>query len=114
MAQTFSCLVAECVKPKLCKWQENDWISDTTWALVGQRTALRQVGKLLRVEGRWTKHLIWASLCNNRAARMKGIGNMIEAELPKGGMQEAFRLLKGWYQVTSETVARPCPQMMAQ
>ncbi len=29
-------------------------------------------------------------------------------------MQEAFGLLKEWYQAVSETVARPCPQMMAQ
>jgi hypothetical protein len=45
---------------------------------------------------------------------MKGIGEMIKAELEKGDMQEAFCLLKGWYQAASETVARPCPQTMAQ
>jgi hypothetical protein len=28
-------------------------------------------------------------------------------------MQEAFRLLKGWYWAASETVARPCLQTMA-
>jgi hypothetical protein len=39
--KTFSHLVAECVKPELRKWHGNDWISDNTWALVGQRTALR-------------------------------------------------------------------------
>jgi hypothetical protein len=66
--KTFSCLVAECVKPKLCKWQGNDWISDKTWALVGQQTALWQVGKMSRTEGRWTKCLIWASLHNDRVA----------------------------------------------
>ncbi len=59
------------------------------------------------------KCVIWASLCNDRAARTKGVGNAIKAELAKGSMQEAFSLLKGWYRVASETVACPCPQMMA-
>jgi hypothetical protein len=86
----------------------------TTWALVGQWTALQQVGNLLHAEGRGTKCLIWASLRNNRAACMKGIGDTIKAELGKGDMQEAFRLLKGRYRAASDTVARPCPQMMVQ
>jgi hypothetical protein len=110
----FSRLVAECIKPKLHKRQGNDWISDKTWALVGQQTALQRVGKMLRTEGRWTKLLIWASLHDNRAARTKGIGKAIKAELEKGDVQEAFRLLKGWYQAASETVLCPCPQTMAQ
>jgi hypothetical protein len=111
--QTFSLLVAECIKPELRKGHGNDWISDKTWALVGQRTALRQVGKLLRAEGRWTKRLIWASLHNDRVACTKGIGNAIEVELAKGDVHEALRLLKGWYRAALETVARPCPQTMA-
>jgi hypothetical protein len=92
----FSCLVAECVKPELRKWHGNDWISDRTWALVGQQTALRRVGKVSRADGRQTKLLIWASLRDNRVACTKGIGNAIEAELAKakGDMQEPFRLLK--------------------
>jgi hypothetical protein len=67
-----------------------------------------------RTEGTWTKRLIWASLHNDRAAGTKGIGKAIKAELEKGDMQEAFHLLKGWYQAASETVAHPCPHMMAQ
>ncbi len=59
------------------------------------------------------KRLIWTSLCNNRAAHMKGIDKAIKAELEKEDVQKAFRLLKGWYQAASETVVRPCPQMMA-
>ncbi len=63
--------------------------------------------------GEMDKHLIWASLRDDKAARMKGICKAIEAELEKGDVKEGFRLLKGWYQVASETVARPCPQTMA-
>jgi hypothetical protein len=70
--KTFSRLVAECTKPKLCKWQGNDWISNKTWALVRQRTALRRVGKMLRTEERQTKRLIWASLHDNRGGMHEG------------------------------------------
>jgi hypothetical protein len=64
-------------------------------------------------EARQTKHLILASLRNDRVAGTKGIGNTIKGELAKGGVQEAFCLLKGWYRAASDTVVRPCPQMMA-
>ncbi len=101
------------MKPELHKWPGNDWISDRTWALVGQRMALRRVGKLPRAEGRRSKHLIWASLCGDKRARTKGAGNAIEVELAKRGVQEAFCLLKGWYWAALETVACPCSQMMA-
>jgi hypothetical protein len=60
-----------------------------------------------------TKCLVWASLHDDRRSRTKGIGDVIEAELAKGDVQEAFHLLKGWYPAVSETVARPCPQTMA-
>ncbi len=111
--KAFSHLVAECIKPKLRKRQGNDWISNKTWALVGQWTALRQVRKMSRPEGRRTKRLIWTSLCNNRVAHTKGISKTFEVELEKGDVQEAFCLLKGWYRAASETVACPCPQTMA-
>jgi hypothetical protein len=91
----FSRFVAECAKPKPRKRHGNDWISDRTWTLVRQRTALWQVGKMSCSEGRWTKRLIWTSLRKDRAACTKSIGNAIEVELAKGDVQEAFHLLKG-------------------
>ncbi len=73
----FSSLVVECIKPKLCKQHRNDWISNKTWALVGQQTALRRVGKLSRGEGRWTKCLIRACFREDRAACTLSIGQLI-------------------------------------
>ncbi len=69
---------------------------------------------MMHAEGRWTKHLIWASLCNNRVACTKGVGDTIEVELAKGDVQKAFCLVKGWYRVVSDTVWHPCPQTMVQ
>jgi hypothetical protein len=102
-----SVVVTECIKPKLCKWHRSDWISDKTWAFVGQRTALQQVGKLSHGEGRWTKQLIWASLCNDSMACTLGVDHLIKAKLAYGDMQEAFPLLTGWYRAALETALCP-------
>ncbi len=113
LMRTFICLVAECIKTKLHKRQGSDWISDKTWALVGQQTVVWVVGQLSRAEGRRMTRLIWASLRNNRMACTKSISNTIEVELAKGDVQEAFRFLKGWYRAALDTVSCPCPQIMA-
>jgi hypothetical protein len=43
---------------------------------------------------------------------MTSIGSTIEAELAGGNVQEAFRHLKGWYCVATDTQAKPCYQTM--
>jgi hypothetical protein len=48
----------------------------------------------------------------DHAARTAQVGAAIEAKLAGGGVQEAFRYLKGWYQNASESIARPCSQTM--
>ena len=58
------------------------------------------------------KREIWNSLKVDRIERTKRVGQSIEAELRGGDVQEAFRLLKGWYRAATEVEARPCPQTM--
>jgi hypothetical protein len=58
------------------------------------------------------KRGIWNSLKDDRIARTKRVGQSIEAKLGGGDVQEAFRLLKGWYRAATEVEARPCPQTM--
>jgi len=41
------------------------------------------------------------------------VGEQIEAKLAYGEMQEAWHLLKGWYQVTEDRAPRPCYKAMA-
>ncbi len=59
-----------------------------------------------------TSHLVFPP--RRLGGTHEGRGKMIEAELKRWDVQEAFHLLKGWYRVASETMARPCPQTMVQ
>ncbi len=58
------------------------------------------------------KRGILSSLKDDRIEQTKRVGQSIEAELRGGDVQEAFRLLKGWYRAATEVEARPCPQTM--
>ena len=58
------------------------------------------------------KRGIWNSLKDEHITRTKKVGQSIEAELRGGDVQEAFRLLKGWYHAATKVEARPCPQTM--
>ncbi len=46
---------------------------------------------------------IWDMLRGDRRARTAQVGNLIEAKLAGGNIQEAFRHLKGWYRAALET-----------
>ncbi len=108
--QAFEALKATCMEPPTTKAHWRDWMSDSTWLLIKQRTSLRRAGQLRQVEGRRMQHAIHAVLKKNRAAGMEQIGNSIVAELAKGNVHKAFRHLKGWYRQAAETQARPCFQ----
>jgi hypothetical protein len=75
---------------------------------------LRQTGRLCQTAARKTQREIWTSLKTDHAAWTAQVGAAIKAELVGGDVQEAFRCLKGWYQNTLDSMARPCPQMMEQ
>jgi hypothetical protein len=74
---------------------------------------LCRTGKLCQTGGRHLRWRIWDALCGDRRAWTAQVGKLIEAKLAGGGVQEAFRHLKGWYRAALETTARPCPQTMA-
>ena len=69
---------------------------------------LRRSGRLCQVSGHCLTRQICASLKQDREARMASVSNTIEAELAGGNVQEAFRHLKGWYHVATNTQAKPC------
>ena len=109
----FEELKALCDHPDPKQHPRNDWISAKTWRLVAHRTMLRRTGRLCRLGGHRMKRDIWNSLKDNRIARTKRASQSIEAKLRGGDVQEAFRLLKGWYRAATEVEARPCTQTMA-
>jgi hypothetical protein len=57
----------------------------------------RQIGTLLR---------------RDRATCTEWVGTLIESELMRGNVQEAFRHLRGWYQAALEMQAKPCYHTM--
>jgi hypothetical protein len=113
LTRTFKALKLTCQEAEPTKWQGNKWIFAERWRLVSPRTTLRKTGKLCQIGARRMQRQIWAALRGDREARTLRVGNLIEAKLAGGDVQEAFRHLKGWYRAASETTTRPCPQTMA-
>ncbi len=114
LTRTFEALKLTCQEAEPTKQQGNNWITAETWRLVSHRTMLRKTGKLCQIGARRMQWQIWAALRRDRKARTSRVGNLIEAKLAGGDVQEAFCHLKGWYRATSKTTTRPCPQTMAQ
>ncbi len=108
LTRAFEALKATCEEPETTKAHWHDWMSDSTWLLIKQCTSLRRAGQLRQSEGRRMQRAIHAALKRDRAARTAQIGESIVADLAEGNVHEAFRHLKGWYQETTETQARPC------
>ena len=112
LTKAFEGLKVTCEEPATTKAHWRDWMSDSTWLLIKQRTSLRRAGQLRQSEGRRMQRAIHTALKRDRAARTAQIGDSIVAELAEGNVHEAFRHLKGWYREASETQARPCLQTM--
>ena len=96
---------AACTDPDTKQQGCNDWVSDTTWQLIKQRTSLRRAGQLRRHEASVMQWEVQQCLRADRDAWTKKVG-------AGGNVQEAFRHLKGWYQSATDTQARPCFQTM--
>jgi hypothetical protein len=87
-------------------------MSNATWHLIAKRASLLRSGRI-RQDAAWRmKRKIEASIKADKQKLTAEVGNSIIAELAKGDVQEAFQLLKGWYQKVAETQARPSRQTM--
>ena len=108
VTRAFGELRKTCVEGERRAGKHGDWILSETWHLIKQRPMLQCSGHLCQVGGRRLTRLICASLKQDREARMASVvGSTIKAELTKGNIQEAFRHLKGWYRVATDTQAKP-------
>ena len=108
MTQVFEKLKAACEEPEKTKAHWRDWVSDSMWAMIKQRTLLSQAGQLRRAEGQRMQRAIHAALKTDRAAHTAQVGKLIVTELAEGNVHVAFRHMKGWYRNASETQAKPC------
>ncbi len=112
LTRAFEALKDTCKEPETTKAHWHDWMDDSMWLLIKQRTSLRQAGRLCQPEGRRMQRAIHAALKRDRAARTAQVGKLLVAKLAKRNVHEAFRHLKGWYREASETQVRPCFQTM--
>ena len=91
LTQAFETLKVTCEEPEMTKAHWRNWMSDSTWLLIKQRTSLRRAGQLHQSEGRRMQRAIHAALKRDRTARTARIGESIVAKLAKGNVHEAFR-----------------------
>ncbi len=73
---------------------------------------LLRTGRLCQAGGRCLNRQIVVSLQKDRTDQTAAVGATVEAKLAGGNVQEAFRHLKGWYRVATETQAKPCYHTM--
>jgi hypothetical protein len=108
----FEALKQPCKKADPKSRKGNEWISDTTWALISNCSMLRRTGQLCHTTGRRMQWQIYATLKLDQEARTAKVGTSIERKLARGGVRDAFCHLKGWYWAAAETMPCPCPQTM--
>ena len=85
----------------------NNWILEETWRLIAHRAMLHRTGCLCQTERHWLHRQIRAALHKDRRDRTTNVGESIVTKLAGGNIQEAFRHLKGWYQMAMETQSKP-------
>ena len=110
--QIFEQLKATCEAPPKRERKENVWIQPATWALIDTRAALRKEGKLTQQSSRTHNRRIKAALKEDRRKRAADVAETIELKLAEGEMQEAWRLLKGWYRSAEDRPPKPCHDAM--
>ena len=71
-------------EPETTKAHWRDWMSNSTWLLIKQRTSLCRAGQLCRSEGQRMQCAIHAALKKDRTARMAQVGESITANLAEG------------------------------
>jgi hypothetical protein len=69
-------------------------------------------GRLCQMGGCRLHCQIGASLCKDWADQTAMVGSMVELEIARGNVQEAFPHLKGWYRAALETQAKLCYHTM--
>ncbi len=96
------------------KRPKNQWISDSTWALIDQRAALWQAGKLNQCRAHVIGRRIKAALKGNLKQKAATVGDKIKGLLAVGEVKEAWRCLKGWYTAVKDRAPKACHKTLAQ
>jgi len=108
MESIFEQLRESCEPPPARKRPANAWILETTWALVDHRAQMANGGRLTRRGYRKLSRKVRASLKRDRQKRAHEAGTTMESHLESGELQEAWRVLKGWYRMAEDKAPQPC------
>ena len=108
----FKELKATCKPPPKREQLANVWIQPATWALIDTRAALQKEGKLTQQSLRTYNRRVKAALKADRSKRAADAAETIEQKLAEGGVQEAWRHLKGWYRLAEDRPPTPCYDAM--
>ena len=92
--------------------EENAWICPGTWALVDERSKLRQLRRLTQAEGRRLGRRIHAALKADRAERARKAGEQVMGHLEECNPRAAWRTLGAWYKTVSGRAGNPCYHRM--
>jgi len=74
LTKAFKELKVACKEPETTKHHWRDWMSESTWLLIKQRTLLRQAGQLCRSEGQRMQRTIYAALKKDCVVRTAQVG----------------------------------------
>jgi hypothetical protein len=108
--QLYHELKAAIPKPTRQERKRRDWISEATWLLVDQRSALRRSPGYNQAEHRRLNRRVNASLKQDRKRRVEAAGHAIESLLGGQDAQGAWNRAKAWYRQAEDRPPKPTRQ----
>ena len=84
-----------------------EWISEETWRLVDERSALRKVIGHDHAKARWLDRRVQQAFKADRKRQVEEAGKAIEAALSEGDLQGAWDRFKSWYRQASNRPSQP-------
>jgi len=87
-----------------------EWISQSTWKLVDERSALQKVVDHDRAHARRLTRRIRRAFQADRKQRAKAAGEAVAAALSAGEVKEAWKRLQAWYKQASDRPPPPSRQ----
>jgi hypothetical protein len=101
------------IRPPLREHPANSWITAKTWKLVNHHTLLRRRGMPSQTAARGLGQQVKARLAADRCKCTSNTALQIKGCLMAGNFVEAWRNLKGWYQLVEDRAPKACPETLA-
>jgi hypothetical protein len=106
-------LQRDMVHPPLRELPANSWITAKMWKLVNHCAMLRQKGILSQTTARGLSRQVKARLAADCLLPASNTALEIKGSLAARELMEAWRQLKGWYQLAKDQAPKACPETLA-